>query len=260
LQYILVLLSCFVCCTSCAQNDGRGLLPDVQYYTYHLQNTPVKISVHKYLPASGFSFIILHDNEHTAEKATLQVLEQKGGTLISIENNGERTIAFSLNRKTYEFDPNRMFTTAGIKQSLRTFGSYHAAAEKQIKEFAAFVLHKIADSTVPVAVHNNTNEDYTIIDYLQQGRLQQEAAAVYRNPAMDADEFVLTTSAPVFDFYKESNINVVLQKNNGITDDGSLSVYYGKQNKTYINIEAEHEHTEMQIKMIEMLYRLFPNF
>jgi hypothetical protein len=259
-HYIFIIASCFFFCSSCAQNDSKGLLPDVQYYTYHLQNTAVKISVHTYLPASRLSFIILHDNEHTAKASTLQVLEQRGGRLIGIENNDERTISFSLNKKRYEFDPNRMFTPDGIKKSLQAYGSYNAKAAAEIEKFAAFFLHKIPDSTIPVAVHNNTNEEYAITDYKEHGKLQLNAEAVYQNPAMDVDEFVFTTSSLVYDFYKEANINVVLQKNSGVTDDGSLSVYYGKQNKSYINIEAEHEHIEMQIKMTELLYRLFPNF
>jgi hypothetical protein len=236
------------------------LLPDIQHYTYHLQNTPIKISVHNYLPASRLSFIILHDNEHTAEKSALQVLEQHGGRLISIENKDERTISFLLNKKRYEFDPNRMFSPDGIKNSLQTYGSYDAKAAAEIEKFAAFFLNKIPDSTIPVAVHNNTNEEYALADYKEHGKLQQDVEAVYQNPAMDVDEFIFTTSSLVYDFYKEANINVVLQKNSGVTDDGSLSVYYGKRHKDYINIEAEHEHIEMQVKMIELLYQLFPNF
>lgn len=234
--------------------------PDIQHFTYHLQNTAIKISVHNYLPASKFTFIILHDDEKTAEKATLRALEQHGGKLISIENNDERTLSFLLNGKRYEFDPNRMFTPAGIKTSLQTYGSYNSKAAAEIEKFAVFLLNKISDSTIPVAVHNNTNEEFSITNYMLNGRLRQDAEAVHQNPAMDVDEFIFTTSGPVYRFYRELNVNVVLQKNRGGRDDGSLSVYYGKQNKDYINIEAEHEHTEMQVKMIELLYQLLPNF
>ncbi|HEU4634370.1 MAG TPA: hypothetical protein VFS22_10310 [Flavisolibacter sp.] len=260
MHYIFILLSCFFFFSSCAQNNGKSLPPDIQYHTYHLQNTAVKISVHNYLPASKFTFIILHDDEQTAEKATLQVLEQYGGKLISIENNKERTLSFILKGKSYEFDPNRMFTPAGIKASLQTYGSDNATAAAEIEKFAAFLLNKISDSALPVAVHNNTNEEFAITDYMMPGALQHDAAAVYQNPDMDVDEFVFTTSGLVYDFYKRLNVNVVLQNNQQVIDDGSLSVYYGKQNKNYINIEAEHEHTEMQIKMIELLYQLLPDF
>lgn len=55
-------------------------------------------------------------------------------------------------------------------------------------------------------------------------------------------------------------MNVVLQKNNVISDDGLLYVFYRKQNKVYINIAAEHEHEELQAKMIEALFQFFINF
>jgi hypothetical protein len=48
--------------------------------------------------------------------------------------------------------------------------------------------------------------------------------------------------------------NVVLQNNTTVEDDGSLSVYCGKNRISYINFESESGHFEEQIKMITEIY------
>jgi D-alanyl-D-alanine dipeptidase len=51
-------------------------------------------------------------------------------------------------------------------------------------------------------------------------------------------------------------MNVVLQDNRQVTDDGSLSVYCGKWGIPYVNVEAQHEHLEQQLQMLKVLLRI----
>jgi hypothetical protein len=49
---------------------------------------------------------------------------------------------------------------------------------------------------------------------------------------------------------------VVLQHNTNAVDDGSLSIFYGRKNKSYVNVEAEHGHLEQQKKMLSVLVQM----
>lgn len=75
---------------------------------------------------------------------------------------------------------------------------------------------------------------------------------------MDVDVFFLVTEQADFDYLKKQKQNVVLQSEKP-TDDGSLSVYFEKNNIPYINIEAENEHNEKQIEMMKIIYGLLKN-
>jgi hypothetical protein len=44
--------------------------------------------------------------------------------------------------------------------------------------------------------------------------------------------------------------NVILQNNATAYDDGSLSIYFGRKNKSYVNVEAEHGKSDEQLKML----------
>lgn len=256
MQKIITLFSCISFLVSCAQYDGSTITPLVKTYTHYLSSTPVTITVQSYPSSSPFTFLILHHDEQTAHQASVQFAEQNGGQLISIENGNERTLSFFVDGKKYTFDPNRVFTDAGIKKTLELYGDYNETAAKQIKQLATFILSLVPDESILVAMHNNRNHAYSVSQYEKGGILYNETEAVYRDKNTDADDFVFTTSKEVFDVYKNAGINVVCQQNEKATDDGSLSIYYGRQKKTYINIEAEHNHLEQQIKMLEILLQI----
>ncbi|MEJ7676319.1 MAG: hypothetical protein WKG06_00245 [Segetibacter sp.] len=40
---------------------------------------------------------------------------------------------------------------------------------------------------------------------------------------------------------------------NAIEDDGSLSVYAARHNIPYVNVEAQHEHSEEQLALLRLL-------
>jgi len=68
--------------------------------------------------------------------------------------------------------------------------------------------------------------------------------------------FFYVTERKHFDGLKAKGYNVVLQNNDAVTDDGSLSVYCGRQKITYINVEAEHGHKIEQERMLTDLLDL----
>lgn len=248
-----LLLSCIVWLTVCAQPVSiEKYTPVTDTLTYTLGDTPVSVTIRTYNGSRSFFLVHLHDNERTAEQAAMTMLEQHGGQLLSIENKEQRYISFQLNNQRYTFDPNRMFSDEGIAATLQLLSKKNPAALKEIRGFAQFILSHIPDTVIVVAVHNNTDERFSVLSY-KTPPLKNETAAIHINDSQDIDDFILTTDRSVFDFYKEENMNAILQRDGELTDDGSLSIFSGKKRKLYINIETEHGHRSQQILLLEKL-------
>lgn len=234
MQSFILFFSFLVQLIACTQAEKHNSDPVIKTHVHLLGSTPITIKTRTYGTPSSVTFIQLHHNEETAEKAVLQVLEEKGGTLVSIENGSRRTISFRVNGKSYLFDPNRMFTKRGIRESLGRLGSYTPAAAAEVAAFARAILALLPQETVTVAVHNNTDQHYSILSYRSDPQLKQSAKAVYHNPQQDVDDFFITTQQDISLALKESGYNVVLQNNAGVFDDGSLSVLMGRQKRRYV--------------------------
>jgi hypothetical protein len=190
----------------------------------------------------------LHDNEKTAVETAVQTISSYGGSFITIENEGRRNISFTLKGRKYSFDPNRIFTSEGRKQTLGSLGNYSQAAENELQDFARAILELVPAHAVIIAIHNNTNHRFSITDYNNERKT--DALSIHINNEMDEDDFIITTDKKIYEKLVERNINAVLQDNERVKDDGSLSVYFGKEGRIYINIEAEHGHTREQTRMI----------
>ncbi len=225
-------------------------------YPFKLGKTKVNVIMTFYGNNKDIVMINLHDNESTSVEAAKLILKETGGTLLRIENNNQRLIDFTLKRVNYQFDPNRMFTVQGTTATLKRYSQANAEAVQLVWKFGAFVLSKIPESSLLIALHNNTEGTYSTLSYLPDGEEAAEAALVNYNPEWDADDFFFTTSTSLFEALKNSGFNVILQNNVTATDDGSLSVLYGKRGKNYVNVEAEQGHVMEQEKMIRQLVNI----
>src|SRR5688572_25360199 len=65
--------------------------------------------------SSAVSFINLHDDENTSVKAGEHFISEYGGSLLQLQHTGKRNFSFMLNGQTFSFDPNRIFTSNGLK-------------------------------------------------------------------------------------------------------------------------------------------------
>ncbi|MCY7347530.1 MAG: hypothetical protein LH614_15100 [Pyrinomonadaceae bacterium] len=226
-----------------------------------LGETEIKVVVNKSSVAFPvYLYFNMHDNENTAVEATKEIISKNGGTLIELQADGQRLIKFSLNKKQYTFDPNRIFTDIGIKKTLDNYGDYAPEAQKEVSNFA----NKLAkdyfqNSKLLVAVHNNTEGNYSIKSYEKGQEFGNDAKLVFINPNTDADDFFFVTEEKFYKLFSEKNYNVALQDNEKVTDDGSLSVYCGYKKISYINVESEHNHLKEQVKMLEVLQDLIKN-
>lgn len=222
---------------------------NIQTQQVQLGNSFITLKTYTYNPAKAKAvFLNLHENELTSVKATKQYLEVNGGTMLVVNQKGERNISFKHKNNTYNFDPNRIFSKKGRVATLKNLSSsYINSAEDVAENFAEALIDRIEDAKIVVAIHNNTEDNLSVKSYVNS------KATTYVNPKMDADDFVLTTDEKIFNHLKAKKINAVLQSHKVTTDDGSLSIYCSKKKIPYINIEAQHGHTSEQLRMLNAL-------
>lgn len=122
--------------------------------------------------------------------------------------------------------------------------------------FSNFLLGRIPRHAFAViALHNNDDAGLSVLTYMKGGDDEKDAAAVHKSDIHDPDNFFLTTDKTFFRQLRSAGYNAILQDNKA-EDDGSLSVYYGRRNKRYINIEAETGNVKEQKEMIGMAVSL----
>ncbi|QXD15577.1 hypothetical protein GQ464_001135 [Rhodocaloribacter litoris] len=234
---------------------GRGVVEDVT--TVPVGAGAVEVVVTE-SGRPGRTFLSLHDDENTAVEAARAVIRRHGGRLVELRHTGERNITFTLGDTTYTFDPNRMFTPAGIEATLRRFGAFSPAAAAEVRRLAEAVLVRAGLDTLSlvVAVHNNTDENYSAASYLPGGSEDGNAVEVFIADGSDPDDFFFVTERGLFEVVRAAGFNVVLQDNARATDDGSLSVYCGRRGIPYVNVEAEYGHRDVQERMLAFLVRI----
>jgi hypothetical protein len=196
----------------------------------------------------------LHDNEVTAVKAARSVLEEQGGLLIKIENDARRNVSFTFRGSVYTFDPNRIFSRTGILLTLRSTGKINPLAVNEVEKFATMLLSLIPDSiSCLVALHNNSDGDFSVKTYLPGGIRETDACQVYADEWQDIDDIALTTDETIYNKMSRFGYNSILQDNLKAFKDGSLSIYYGELNRRYINIETQHGKTVQYREMLKKL-------
>ncbi len=208
---------------------------------------------------------ILYLNLHEDERTGVEAARQAGvaGRVCRLAHGGGRNVTFGMGGRDWRFDPNRMFTRRGAIQTLANLNGLdtlavekeHAAALDSVRAVAAYVLAAsgLARARAVVALHNNTDDQYSAQSYTAGGIYARDAAAVHLAPGEDADDFFFVTARALYEKLAAAGYNVVLQHPETVTDDGSLSVYCARQGIGYVNVEAEHGHAEKQRDMLRVL-------
>jgi len=221
---------------------------------YKLGERTIPVQLTRFGPGNEIFCFNMHDNEFTAVHAARIVLELRGGTLLKIDNNLQRVVRFRLRGIPYAFDPNRIFSRTGIEQSLKENGRVSPEAIAEVEKFGQRLLDLIPDSIAcVVALHNNTEGAYSVQSYLPGGDRQKDARLVYADSLQDADDIFFTTDKMIFERMAALGYNAILQDNEKVKQDGSLSVYFGKQNRRYVNVETQHGRTAQYQEMLEKL-------
>jgi len=206
------------------------------------------------------TFIALHENETASVTAYLDIASSLPNTaLFRLNQFGQRNLRYKTNENTYHFDPNRIFSLVGIKNTLLKLNpnikSIPLEVEVGIKRFSDSLLsifRPVLDSGYLVAIHNNTNNNFSVRSYINS----KNVIATYVNSNEDIDNFYIVNTLSDFEYFKSINRNVVYQSEEGL-DDGSLSIYCTKNNIRYINIEVEMGNVKKHREMIQEVYSLF---
>lgn len=260
--------------------------------TVMLGETPVKINIYETKGQNKITFFAPHHNEQAGTKIAKELIQNRGGRLVEIESLDERgrptrRLKFMLNGAAYSIDPNRIFTENG-----RVCGSLSGDVDAAVKTFAEAILKILMppDGKVLgdgerflVALHNNTDadardntarlSDLTAFSFtraasdlqISHSTYQGQAEGVYlSNTEYDEDNFVFVTNSKLFTAFMERGFHVVIQAvpaklawKDCSVDDGSLSVYSGKNGIPYVNLEADAANgLYRQRTMIEAVYQL----
>jgi hypothetical protein len=202
-------------------------------------------------------FVNLHNNELTSIKAIKQVLPKASGKYLGLLSGGTREVNLTEKGKIISFDPNRIFTKTGIKKTLENYSCYSESSFKLVESLSNELLRYFSKAKLLVAVHNNTDGGFSAASILDDMKTKKDTKDIYINPLKDKDDFYYVTEKSKFDYFKSKGYSVVLQDNKNVEDDGSLSVYCGRNNVSYINIECQNDHLDEQIKMIDEIYKGF---
>lgn len=222
------------------------------YYKLGVNIVPIKLQ--QYGENSDIVFISLHDDEFTSVNAAKKILEGKGGLLIEIENNLERNLRFRLDNSFYEIDPNRIFSKEGIKKSLEEFGRSSFKAIAEAFYFGQQIIQLIpGEAKCIISLHNNTAGLFSVTEYAPGHKRSADSKKAYINPGQDQDDFFLTTDSDLYEKLADKGYNTILQENTKCCEDGSLSVYCGKNKIRYVNCETEHGKNEQCLEMIKAL-------
>lgn len=198
-------------------------------------------------------FLNVHEDETTSIETLMAYSERHPIDYFYLNHKGTRRISFEAKGKNYDFDPNRIFTKKGRRKTLKDGGNSSRAAKRCVKELAEQILVRLPKAYTVVALHNNTDVNYSIKSYLPEGDEAQNTKAIYINDLMDPDDFIYTTDSHFFAAFQAKKINVILQDNTNYVNDGSLSVYCGKKGIRYINIETQKGHFIAQMELMRVV-------
>jgi len=201
-------------------------------------------------------FVNLHHDEITSIKAIKAVLPKYYGKYVGLKNAGKREVSLFEKGKPLKFDPNRIYTQVGIEKTLRNYGSYSELNAKLLQSFSLDLLNRFSKAELLIALHNNSNGGFSVNSILKEKQTKNDALQVFVNPVKDEDDFYYVTQKSEFDYFKSMGYNVVLQDNEKVEDDGSLSVWCGKNDIDYINVECQSGHLEEQMQMIREVFNV----
>jgi len=238
------------------QTDSSKANPDNLELHFLLGTDSIRFLIRNPTDSKGVIYFNMHDNENTAVAAADSIVSQHGGRFIELKHKGKRWLEIkTIDKTSFCFDPNRIFTDLGIYKTLRTCLSYSSQNQKLVKNFSQFITDSLlSEPKIIIAIHNNVN-GYSINEYLEKGLYRHNADKTFFNKDLSPHDFYLVNDSIHFDYFQQLNYNVVLLSKNA-DDDGSLSVYCQQKNISYINVEAKEGHFQEQYKMLELVQEL----
>lgn len=234
-------------------------------------------------PGKNVVYAHVHENEEASLEAGMAVLNKYGGKLFTLSHSIDttnRNVTFEYNKTTYQFDPNRIYTTNDtvLQKNIKIIsgdGKVDTKVKKDVRNLANIIWSETKGAKLIVALHNNKNmpatfktlwffinnfepESYNITSYVMKSEFASDSNKscdeIYINPRLNNSEFFIVTEKRDFDLFLQKKYSVVLQNAEPI-DDGSMSVFAVKNKRRYINSEAKMGKIIEQTEMLELLHR-----
>jgi len=232
-------------------------------------------------PQSPVLLYNMHDNENTSATAGRIVSKKYGGEYFELLHDGKRLISFAYGGDSVRIDdsmhvdrllhpgdsifvddsvhidPNRIYTDAGIWAQLKKNNITDTTLFRKIQSWRNSLLSilDVKNRELVIALHNNTNKNYGYKSYMPGEELEKEAAALHQGTRGDKDDFYFVTDPNILSQLESGRYNIVLQANNTMTDDGSLSVYCAQLGIPYVNVETQHNRLLRQMKMLIFVFQ-----
>ena len=194
----------------------------------------------------------MHDNENTSALAGRVISQHYMGQYYELMHTGERNISFLFGEDSIHIDPNRIYTDTGVWLQLAKNKITDTLAYRLVASWRDSLLHilDIKDRALVIALHNNTQDNYSFMSYMPGEEYEKEAFALYKGCTPDYDDFFFVTDQDILHTLSIGQYNTVLQANETMTDDGSLSVYCAQLGIPYVNVEAQYGHIWRQMYML----------
>jgi hypothetical protein len=208
-------------------------------------------------PTASRLFVNLHEDERTSVEAAHQLLAERSFRLHHFDAGGDRRIRFDLAGASYEFDPNRIFSRAGVEGTLRRHNTeVTAEACEALMRFTQTYVRALAiDGARSLVALHNTEGNFSIHAFEAGARCAVVADEVHVDGSRHRHDFFYVTNRPIFEALRARGYNAVLQARvDQLEDDGSLSVYCGRRGIPYVNVEARHNEVENQAAMLGELW------
>lgn len=232
-------------------NIRKGMVKKWQLIPIGIVNTYFR---HYQKPGLDIFMINLHQNEKTSIRAAVEIVNRYGGTFVRIYHRKSRKIVFQDKKfKKFIFDPNRIFSDSGAKATLKKHKNYSSYAHSAVRDFAKELAKKFIDSNdVIIAMHNNPNRGPFNVFAFASKYYEPYIERVYINRRTSKNDFYFVTEKFFFEYFKKHRLSVVLQRSENPISDGSLSEYCARKKIPYINIECQHGHKKIQVRMAKL--------
>jgi len=250
------LLSYLICLISLLAGADRANSVSKETRTLHLGEEKVWVDIYK-KPGTDIILLNLHDNENTAPQAGKIFLEKHGGRLIELRHGRGREVVVRLKGKLHRFDPNRMFSTAGLRKSLKYFRNNRDDVFAIAAGFRDSLIDIMAvrPGMLVISLHNNTPDKMSIKDFAPEEWYGQDIREIFINPERDPDNFFVVTKMHHFTALELRGYNVALKAHNPV-DRGMVIDYIDHLGAVCVTIETEQDKLAVQEEMLEVLWRI----
>lgn len=237
-------------------NFGPVNIPEVEKTIY----TEGKYANAKYIA------VIPHSTELNALNAARAAAQ---GPITYVAGNGERNLKIKTRTGKFEIDPNNAFCVSGVIGCFNRLNGNWAGLSREdqeqvqnsTKKFVDEVSKRIFVGKMVLALHQNYAIGTPIInDYKPKGKFADQVDSIYVSEQESPHVFAFVNSRGWFEALRLLGWNVILQKNNSDSDNGSIAYATTWRGLPYVNIEVKIGDSKLQTEKIAALNNLIDKY